>query len=408
MRKFIPNHFFSDSPVLNKNSYFASSELSILFNQSYLLRHLRSSTMNFNFTFLNTKCFTFLTCLLFSIGAMAQNDLSLTKTIDRDSAGVGDMVIFTLTVNNQGMTDANGVTVTDMLPTGVDFVSAVPMADYNSGTGVWTVGNIPAATATTTLTLTGMVNTNAKGLGIIINIAEISASDPDDDSTPSNLSYNEDDIATACFSVPIPICPILNETVTLEAPAGLTNYNWYQGVTLVSTDSLYEATEAGSYTFSADFTATGCPTGSCCPTILETKCMDLALYKELEVGQNTNVAAGDVVDFVVTVVNQGDFIVDSIQITDYIPTNSTYFDNGEWTMVTVSNYNRLLTVANGDLPAGGLLPGQSDTARIRLQLASPLAAGTLIEKFLLQRMTQAILSQTLIQHLMQLMMICYW
>jgi gliding motility-associated-like protein/uncharacterized repeat protein (TIGR01451 family) len=381
MRKFIPNHFFSDSPVLNKNSYFASSELSILFNQSYLLRHLRSSTMNFNFTFLNTKCFTFLTCLLFSIGAMAQNDLSLTKTIDRDSAGVGDMVIFTLTVNNQGMTDANGVTVTDMLPTGVDFVSAVPMADYNSGTGVWTVGNIPAATATTTLTLTGMVNTNAKGLGIIINIAEISASDPDDDSTPSNLSYNEDDIATACFSVPIPICPILNETVTLEAPAGLTNYNWYQGVTLVSTDSLYEATEAGSYTFSADFTATGCPTGSCCPTILETKCMDLALYKELEVGQNTNVAAGDVVDFVVTVVNQGDFIVDSIQITDYIPTNSTYFDNGEWTMVTVSNYNRLLTVANGDLPAGGLLPGQSDTARIRLQLASPLAAGTLIENF---------------------------
>jgi uncharacterized repeat protein (TIGR01451 family) len=55
-----------------------------------------------------------------------QADLSLTKTDAPDPVTVGDNLTYTLTVTNQGPDPSTDSTVTDTLPAGVTFVSAIP------------------------------------------------------------------------------------------------------------------------------------------------------------------------------------------------------------------------------------------------------------------------------------------
>ncbi len=324
---------------------------------------------------LNLKLKLLLFILSFSVIGLSQNDLSLSKTVSADSVGIGDNVIFTLTVTNEGATTVNGVAVADTLPNTLTYVSSVASTgSYDENTGIWTIGTTSAATET--LTITATVNAE----GIHLNRAEISAmTEVDDDSTPNNLDYNEDDIATACVTAVIKICPQLNDTVRLEAPAGLSNYQWFRGVTLVSTDSIYNATEAGNYTWTADSLVSPCQLAGCCPVIIEEECFDLALYKDLAPGQSSSVEPGDLVTFVIYVVNQGDVHADSILVTDYIPGDASLEDSN-WTDGG-GTATRYLSVAGGELPAGGLAPTMSDSVHINLRLNSPLASNTTIQNW---------------------------
>ena len=90
---------------------------------------------------------------------------------------------------------------------------------------------------------------------------------------------------------------------------------------------------------------------------------DLALTKNLAVGQTSMVMPGDDVEFTFTVFNQGDIAADNIQITDYIPADFILND-ADWSGTNPANTT--LTVADGDLPTGGLLPGTSTTVNITL------------------------------------------
>jgi uncharacterized repeat protein (TIGR01451 family) len=82
--------------------------------------------------------------------AFAQADLGLTKTVSNASPNVGDTITFTVTLQNSGPASATGVTVTDLLPPGLTFVSATPsQGTYSSGTGAWTVGTVTTVTPQT-------------------------------------------------------------------------------------------------------------------------------------------------------------------------------------------------------------------------------------------------------------------
>jgi uncharacterized repeat protein (TIGR01451 family) len=79
-------------------------------------------------------------------------DLALSKTVDNATPTVGDTVAYTLTVTDDGPSDATNVQVTDLLPAGQTFVNDSPSeGSYNPATGVWTVGTV---TITTPQTLT--------------------------------------------------------------------------------------------------------------------------------------------------------------------------------------------------------------------------------------------------------------
>ncbi|HCT30888.1 MAG TPA: hypothetical protein DIW31_09175, partial [Bacteroidales bacterium] len=110
-----------------------------------------------------------------------QCNLSIDKSVNNGSPNVGDNIIFTLTVTNNGPSDATGVKVTDNLPSGFTYVSDNGAGAYNDGTGIWTIGNL-ANSATTTLNITVTVNAS----GSYSNTATVSGDQADP--TPANNS----------------------------------------------------------------------------------------------------------------------------------------------------------------------------------------------------------------------------
>jgi uncharacterized repeat protein (TIGR01451 family) len=132
-----------------------------------------------------------------TIDAPPAADLLVTNTVSNATPNFGSNVTFTITVNNAGPDQATGVAVTDLLPTGLVFVSSTPsQGSYASGTGVWTVGSINSG-ANATLTIVARVNSTAA----LNNVAQVTASGVfDPDSTPNDNTG--DDRAVASVDAP--------------------------------------------------------------------------------------------------------------------------------------------------------------------------------------------------------------
>ncbi len=124
-------------------------------------------------------------------------DLSLNKTVDNTTPDWGSNVTFTLTVGNAGPANASNVSVSDLLPVGLVFVSSTAsQGSYDPASGNWALGSLPAADVAT-LQITARVDT----ISPIKNTAEIVKSDQyDPDSTPGNGVAGEDDIATVTLT----------------------------------------------------------------------------------------------------------------------------------------------------------------------------------------------------------------
>ncbi len=142
------------------------------------------------------------------------SDLSLTQTVDDAAPAVGDIVTFTVSVTNDGPTDATGVAVTQPLPAGLTFVSATPQqGSYAAGT--WTVGDLATGS---TATLTVLARVDASGSRDVV--AQVAAADQVDlDSTPANGVESEDDQQTVTLVTPVAIDLSLTETVDILRPA---------------------------------------------------------------------------------------------------------------------------------------------------------------------------------------------
>ncbi|QLE02333.1 DUF11 domain-containing protein [Galbibacter sp. BG1] len=136
------------------------------------------------------------------LDATLESDLSLTKTVDLSEQVVGEDVVFSITVTNDGQSTATGVEITDVLPDGYSFVSATTTdGTYINLTGVWTLATNLGVGESENLQITATVNPT----GDYLNQAEVSASDnPDPDSTPNNGANGEDDFAEVEV-MPIPI-----------------------------------------------------------------------------------------------------------------------------------------------------------------------------------------------------------
>ena len=90
-----------------------------------------------------------------SVNAAPAADLRVTKAVSDAAPGVGALVTYTIAVTNLGPDDATSADVSDVLPAGVAFVSArASQGSYDAGTGIWTLGAVPA-TRTEILTADG-------------------------------------------------------------------------------------------------------------------------------------------------------------------------------------------------------------------------------------------------------------
>ncbi len=92
-------------------------------------------------------------------------DVKVIKSADKDSVQNGENIVYTILASNMGPKDASGVTVTDVLPSGVEFISSsATIGSYDDITGVWTIGNLSNG-ANATLTITVKVDVTANGTG---------------------------------------------------------------------------------------------------------------------------------------------------------------------------------------------------------------------------------------------------
>lgn len=202
-------------------------------------------------------------------------DLSVTKSSNSSTATVGSNVTYTVNVQRLSGPNATGVVVLDTLAPGLVYVSHVasPGTVYNPTTGRWTIGSaLAGATSTVSLSITARVDVR----GVSTNIAEVIRSfETDPNSTPGNGNLSENDIASACVSVPIDLCQ--GSSVVLSAPdsytAGVEWFRTFNGVTTsVATTPTFSASLSGSYSFTSTGAA-GCVSGNCCPVILNVEAL---------------------------------------------------------------------------------------------------------------------------------------
>ena len=141
-------------------------------------------------------------------------DLALTKQVlgIRPAGGYrpGQQIVYQLVVSNAARclkvdgvlgecASATNLTVRDVLPEELRFVSANPSNEYNPATGIWSVPKLHAGEAQT-LQITATIKNDAHGN--ITNYAQVWRATPEDvDSTPGNNSTDEDDDASVTIQV---------------------------------------------------------------------------------------------------------------------------------------------------------------------------------------------------------------
>ncbi len=122
-------------------------------------------------------------------------DLRVVKTVSDMAPPLGTDVTFTITITNDGPRPGTKVTVLEPLPTAYFYRSStVSQGTFNSGTGVWDVGDL-AVGASATLTVT--VTVTRLGTDYLNKSYVNVAGSFDPDSTPGNTTLSEDDIGCA-------------------------------------------------------------------------------------------------------------------------------------------------------------------------------------------------------------------
>lgn len=94
-----------------------------------------------------------------SVAAVAA-DLTISKTVNNATPNLGDNVVFTITLTNNGPSASSGISAQDLLLSGLEYVSHTASAGtYNNATGLWS-GLLLSNGASATLTITAKVTTS--------------------------------------------------------------------------------------------------------------------------------------------------------------------------------------------------------------------------------------------------------
>ena len=351
-----------------------------------------------------------------AIFASTQADLSITKSVNNPSPNVGENVIFTIAVQNTGPDTATGVTVSDLLPAGLTFVSSSQGGAYNPTTGVWTVGSVTPGVPLN-LSITARVDT----VGVITNTAQIQSSDQNDpDSTPNNNAPGEDDQAsvsltpaTANLSLTKTVnnaSPNVGEPVTFtitvsnagpnvatgvsvrdQLPAGITftssstpNFNSATGIWNVGTipvggsqsfNLVGTATTSGLATNTAEIIAADQFDPNSTPgngiaaeddqasAQIQSQQIDLSLTKTVD---NASPNVGEEINFVISVSNAGPSTATGVQVTEVLPTGVTFISSTP----SLGSFN----TTTGVWTVGTLVSGTTQTLGIRARVDSVLNA----------------------------------
>jgi hypothetical protein len=143
-----------------------------------------------------------------------QVDLNVNITASPSTVQDGDQVTFTITVNNLDNLAATDAVVDAALPAGFNFVSANTngTGTYDSGTGIWSMGDLPQLSGPYTLTITANVLPAANPTNTMT--AVVSSENPDIDET-----NNEDSVVVNVDNEPSAV----DDTATVNVNSGATS-----------------------------------------------------------------------------------------------------------------------------------------------------------------------------------------
>ena len=317
-------------------------------------------------------------------------DLVTGKTVDNGTPNEGDTIIYTLTLTNNGPAQATNLSITDLLPAGVTYVSDDGGAAYNSGTGLWTIGTLNNG-ATATLNITATVDVGTSGSTITNTITVVSADQTDSNTTADDPSEdivvgNDADLVTGKTvdnGTPNEGDTIIYTlTLTNNGPAQATNLSITDllpaGVTYVSDDG------AGAYVSGTGLWTIGTLNNGATATLNITATVDVGTSgntitntitvvsadqtdsnttaddpsEDIVVGNDADLVTGKTVDnnapnegdtiiYTLTLTNNGPAQATNLSITDLLPAGVTYvsddgagaYDHGTglWTIGTLNN-----------------------------------------------------------------------
>ncbi|MEA2452317.1 MAG: hypothetical protein QOG04_1027 [Actinomycetota bacterium] len=133
--------------------------------------------------------------------SLSSANLSLTKSDSADPVTTGQNFTYTLTVQNAGPNLATGVTITDILPGGVSFVSASAGCTNVSGTVTCTVANIASGASAQV-----QIQVTPNQAGTITNTASVAANQADPQTADNQASEQTTvQAAITCGGQPVTI-----------------------------------------------------------------------------------------------------------------------------------------------------------------------------------------------------------
>ncbi len=318
-----------------------------------------------------------------TLNAPICSDLSINKTVDNSSPDVGYNIVFTISVTNNGPANATGVKVTDVIPSGYSYVSDDASGNYNSTTGLWTVGNLANSSSTTlritvTVNATGSYANTASVLGdqgdpvpsnntstntpIPVTVSNLSIVKSVDNTNP-NVGDNVVFTLTATNIGPsdatgVKVADVLASGYTYISDNGSGSYNsltglWDIGDLANSATSTLKVTvlvkASGGYTNTATITGDQndpiLTDNSSTVTPVPIPQANLAIDKTVD--NSTPVVGGNVI-FTLTVTNNGPSDATGVKATDILPSGYTYVsDNGSGAYVQPSGLWSIGNLSNG-------------------------------------------------------------
>ena len=323
---------------------------------------------------------------------LATADIAMTKTVNNATPSVGQSVIFTVTVTNNGPANATGVQVTDLLPSGYSYSThTLSQGTYSTTTGVWNVGTVNSGSAPS-------LNLHATVLatGSYTNTASRTASTPAD---PNAANDSATAVVTPLATADIAMTKTVNNatpsvgqsviftvTVTNNGPANATGmqvtdllpsgysysthtlsqgtYSTTTGVWNVGTVNSGSAPSlnlhatvlaTGSYTNTASRTAStpadpNAANDSATAVVTPLATADIAMTKTVN---NATPSVGQSVIFTVTVTNNGPANATGVQVTDLLPSGYSYSTHtlSQGTYSTTTGVWNVGTVNSGSAPS---------------------------------------------------------
>ncbi|MDI9618441.1 hypothetical protein, partial [Methanothermobacter sp.] len=325
-----------------------------------------------------------------TINSISSVDLKVTKYVNNTRPLFGQLVMFTVTAENLGPSNASNVAVTDTLSPGLVFVSYVASkGTYNPVTGVWSVGSL-SYLETATLTIQAYVNST----GNLFNLVIISGSEHDPVPANNIATVNLQSLPVADLSITkeasktriynneylnftlnvtnkgpntangvevkdlIPGGFILVSTTASQGTYNDSTGKWYIGSLGVGERAILKllvmAVESGSLTNNAEVNGSEVDPSpddnSANATVTVDPAADVAVTKMVS---NSTPNFGELVTFYVTVTNNGPDNATGVTVTDSLPVGLVYVSH----VVSRGSFNPL----TGVWLVGDLLPGSSAT-----------------------------------------------